>query len=174
MCHIRTVLSACLLLCALTTASASTSTTAPRKMPRLRAATPHAARVIEAALRDSPTVQRLAHAIAESDLIVYIEIGDAGRGSRASTELVAATEHDRFLRVTIDRTVSPHDHTPLIAHELQHAVELAEDRSVRDSAGVRALYARIGTDPAAHHTFETMHARLTERQARREVRQRPR
>ena len=135
-------------------------------MPRLRPAAPSAGRLLDRAIRESPTIRRLAGAIAASDLIVYVEIGRVDIRARASTELVTATGANRFLRVTLPDLTPPMDLIPLLAHELQHAVEIANEPSVRDAASLRAHYARIGIDPAEAHSFETVQARAVEREAR--------
>jgi hypothetical protein len=57
---------------------------------------------------------------------------------------------------------------------LQHAVEIARAPEVRDNATLRVLYARIGSDPQEQHSFETLAARVVERQARKESLRRPR
>jgi hypothetical protein len=161
-----------LALCAFSNTVAASTTVHP--MPRLRSATPSAQRLIDRALQTSPTMRALAGEIATSDLIVYVEIAHVESGARATTELVTATVYDRFVRITLP-TQTPHDDLiPLLAHEMQHAVEIAREPSVRDAATLRALYARIGTDPSAEHRFETMQARLTEREVRRESRRRQR
>jgi len=64
----------------------------------------------------------------------------------------------RYLRVTIDT-----DHTlPVIvteiAHELEHAAEIADAPDVIDSASLRRLYHRIGTTSADRDFFETTNA----------------
>ena len=56
----------------------------------------------------------------------------------------------------------------LLAHELQHAVELADAPEVRDDEGVRQLYRRIGSASDPDH-FETAAARRIERAVRMEV-----
>ena len=162
------VLSLSFALCALSntvTASAATH----RPIQRLRSAAPSAQRLIDRAREHSPTIRALAAEIESSDLIVYVEIAHLESAARATTELVTATAYDRFVRVTLP-TLTPHsDLIPLLAHELQHAVEIAREPSVRDTAALRALYARIGTDPGAGHSFETAQARLTEREVRKEA-----
>lgn len=167
------ITSVLLCVCALS-ATLPAAAIVPRPMARLRPATSSAAALIERAMRDSPTVRRLAAEIAASDLIVYVELDFPERPARATTELVTVTAHDRFLRITLDRLVPAIDQIALLAHEMQHAAEIARETSVRDSASLRALYARIGIDPAERRHFETMEARLTERAARRESFRRPR
>jgi hypothetical protein len=165
------VLSLTMALCALTNTAAAASG-AERPMPRLRSANAPAQRVLERALNDSPTVRALASEITASDLIVYVEIAHLESRARATTELVTVTAQNRFLRITLQTLTPPYDLIPLLAHELQHAVEIAREPSVRDTASLRALYTRIGIDPMASHTFETVQARLTERAVRSESRQR--
>ena len=69
----------------------------------------------------------------------------------------------------ISNTTPPFDVAPLLAHELQHAVEIAEHEEVRDAAGVRRLYVTIGREGATDE-FETDAARSTERTVREEIR----
>jgi hypothetical protein len=47
----------------------------------------------------------------------------------------------------------------VIAHELQHAVEVAGDPGVVDDAGLVALYRRIGHNSAGGHSYDTDAAR---------------
>jgi hypothetical protein len=53
---------------------------------------------------------------------------------------------------------------PKLAHELQHALEFAASPEVRDAAGFRRLFTRIGWS-AGPHRFETVAARLAEQRA---------
>jgi hypothetical protein len=158
-------------LCLLCSAA---ETAASPNLPRLRPAAPASNRLIARAIRDSAIVRALAAEIAASDLIVYVEIGPVDSHARATTEFVTATAHARFVRITLPALTPPTDLIPLLAHELQHAVEIAREPAVRDAASLRAHYARIGIDPAAAHGFETLQARVIERDVRREARRRPR
>ena len=160
----RIIVSLAVLLCVLV----STAAFASPNIPRLRAAASSAERLLARAMRESAIVRELALEIAKSDLIVYVEIGRLESAARATTELVTVTAHSRFLRVTLPELTAPGDLIPLLAHELQHAVEIARAPSVRDTESLRAHYTRIGVDPGAHHTFETLQARAVERDARRE------
>ncbi len=142
-------------------------------MPRLRPATPSAQAIIETALASSETVRTLAAEIAASDLIVYVELAGLGTPGRAKTVFVTANAYTRFVRITL--TLAPvFDLIPLLAHELQHAVEIARAPEVRDDDALRVLYARIGADPQEQHAFETQAARVMERKARKESFRKPR
>jgi hypothetical protein len=155
-------------------ASSAGAATIETHMPRLRPATRRAQTMIDTALRDSPTVQAQAVIIAASDLIVFVEFAHIAGGTRAMTQLVTVTPHARFVRVTLALLTSTAEQVPLLAHELQHVVELAQSPEVRDTAALRQLYARIGMDPLEAEAFETVEALAAEVRARSEWRRRQR
>ena len=75
----------------------------------------------------------------------------------------------RFLRIGINRSMSRGDFAPLLGHELQHAVEIAERHEVRDEDAVRRLYREIGRS-GPRDSFETDAALDVELQVRLECR----
>jgi hypothetical protein len=99
---------------------------------------------------------------------VYVEFTNSPVTPSARTTPVTATSSVRFLRVAINAHVVPGDRLPLLAHELQHAVELANAPDVRDDDGMRVLYRRIGHASGVDQ-FETAAAMNAERQVRREM-----
>ena len=137
---------------------------APVVPPHVRAAS-DAARslLIEAAA--SPTIAALLRRLESSDQIVYVEFTGSSDIPTARTKLVAAARGVRFLRIDINTRIVPWDRLPLLAHELQHAVELADAPDVRDNDGVRRLYARIGRQGDTDR-FETQAAIAIERRVR--------
>jgi hypothetical protein len=135
---------------------------------RLRPATPAVRAMVDDAIARSATVRALAREIASSDLIVYVELGRTTPPAVATTRLVTASERTRYVRVTIDALTTPDDLIPRLAHELQHAVEIARHPDVRDATGMKALYARIGLDAREQVSFETGAAQAAERRARAE------
>lgn len=116
----------------------------------------------------SPTMTALLRRLDTSDQVVYIEFTNSPEIPTARTKLVTATAGVRFLRIDINARTAPGDRLPLLAHELQHAVELADAPDVRDDEGVRRLYRRIGSASDADH-FETTAARRVERAVRLEI-----
>jgi hypothetical protein len=56
---------------------------------------------------------------------------------------------------------------------LQHVLEIAEARDVRDKKGLIALYQRIGLHKGATNQFETLLAQEMGRRARRDMINRP-
>ena len=139
-------------------------------LPRVRAAE-NAVKVLEDAAKQSPTVRSLIDRLAATDVIVYIEFTPAPQVTLARTKLVTATASVRFLRIGIHRAVLPPDLIPLIGHELQHALEIAQHADVRDEEGIRRLYALIGHQHGIDR-YETDAARKIERVVREELRRR--
>ena len=111
----------------------------------VRAADPRAEAAVAFGMERSPTFRSLVEAIQHSDLIVYI----TARFTMAAPIdgeihfLTMAGEH-RFLHVIVRGELSPWDRCAIIAHELQHAQEIADAPAVRDGATMDALYHQIG------------------------------
>jgi len=116
----------------------------------------------------SPTMATLLRRLDASDEIVYIVFTNSPEIPTARTKLVTGSSVVRFLRIDINARIAPGDRLPLLAHELQHAVELADRPDVRDDEGVRKLYRRIGSASDPDH-FETTAARRIERAVRLEI-----
>jgi hypothetical protein len=119
----------------------------------------------------SATVRDLLARLTGSDVIVYVEMTGTPEIPTARTKLVTTAPGVRFLRIGISLTVPFNDLAPLLAHELQHAVEIAEHRDVTDDEGVRRLYDRIGR-ALGRDRFETDAAHDVERAVRAELRRR--
>jgi hypothetical protein len=109
---------------------------------RLRAADPKAARLLSAGAALSPTFRSIMDALEHSDLIVYVET----RPLRLPGQLqfVAATPVCRHVRISIRAPGLDTEQIAWLAHELWHAVEIARASDVRDQAGLRHLYERLG------------------------------
>ena len=118
--------------------------------------------------RRSPTVHALLAALQQTDVIVMVEIGN--RDGRTSGALFwgGAGHGVRWLRVIIDIVKPPVEQAGWLAHELQHAVEVAGAPDVQDAAGLSRLYERIGY-PVGKGEFETDRACSTQKQALRDL-----
>ena len=119
----------------------------------------------------SPTARDLLARLAASDVIVYIEMSGTPEIPAARTKLVVAARGARFIRIGINPVIPFNDLAPLLAHELQHAVEIAEHTDVTDDAGVRRLFDRIGRT-LGRDRYETDAALHVERTVRGELRHR--
>jgi hypothetical protein len=100
---------------------------------------------LDAARRSSATVRALADRIERSDVIVYLEVrNDLGRHLAARLTWMTATESVRIVRAALRPDLRPADAVAMIAHELQHAVELADRPEVRSNHAMLELYQKIG------------------------------
>ena len=127
--------------------------------------------VIDDTASRSRVVRDLLARLACTDVIVYVEFTASPQIRLARTKLVTTVPGARFLRIGINRRVSGSDTGAMLAHELQHALEIAEQDEVRDDEGVRRLFERIGRAVAADQ-FETDAAIRVEAIARAELRHR--
>jgi len=115
-----------------------------------RALDPDAARLLKEAAMRSPTIARMLDALQRSDVLVYLHLClPSGSVYGNQTRLQVVTSGWRYVAVWIDQGQSLVDRIVMVGHELQHVMEIAEATNVRDQAGVRRLYSRIGR-PAAH------------------------
>jgi hypothetical protein len=115
---------------------------------RVRAADPKAAYLLAKAPKASPAVARLLDALEQSDLYVYVETGllrDMGlRNMCGAMRIVAATPSGRFVRISINVPGVDANLIGALAHELQHAVEVAGQPEVKDAAGLLRFYQANG------------------------------
>ena len=142
-------------------------------VPRLPGTSPKEAVLIQGLLDRSSTARALADELESTDLIVYVQLTGAEPADRAATRLVTATQSYRFLRVVIGIMTPPSERAVLLAHELQHVIEIGRSPEVRDIAGLRRLYRRIGEDHSAKFAFETSAAREIGMRVRRELLEAP-
>lgn len=129
-----------------------------------------ARRVLGAGYRRSPTFASLIQRLQASDVTVYVTIVQAlPLPLRGRSELVSGSRHSRYVRIDVLMAANPDDTVARVAHELQHALEIADAREVTDQTAMERLYKRIGmsSGPAM---FETALAMKTERQVQQELR----
>ena len=115
----------------------------------------------------SATFRSLIDAINHVIGFVYVEFGICAFGHVDGCLLpfIAATQGDRYLRVivTFDTHRREHDRLlALIAHELQHAIEVLEHPEVVDLPTMDAMYRRIGRALPGATGYETAAARAVE------------
>ena len=136
---------------------------------RIRALDHESTKLIEEARAGSPTVQRLLDRLEGSDLITYIKVGYRPEKPRATTAIISAVPDVRYVLIVIGSFTSATERHLLLGHELQHAVELADNPEVRDERGMERLYKRIGWRED-HRTYETAAAQAMGRQVQVELR----
>ena len=134
----------------------------------VRAVTPAAHALLTEAVAKSSVLNLLIGQLDSTDIFVYIEITGSPEIPLARTKLVTAVPGARFLRVALNAQVPPWDRLPLLAHELQHALEIAADPDVHDDDGIRRLFQRVGFS-GGMDKYETAAAREVERRVRVEL-----
>ena len=131
------------------TATAQDNRSAPRSIPHVRALDRESADVLAAGLARSPDFRRLVDRIENVDAMVFIHHGRSPQ-SATNHRLGGFLSHHvglagsaRVLHVTLvdrfgDRGIA------VLAHELQHVLEVLEAPEVRRDIDAEALFNRIG------------------------------
>lgn len=127
--------------------------------------------LIHTGVERSATFAQLVTLLNATDVIVYIERVATLPNTLAGRMLLLPMAHQqRYLRIQVRADLSPNELIALIGHELRHALEIAEDATVRDQSSMLTLYQRIGHRSAGTmHTFDTFAAQDAGRQVRSEL-----
>ena len=126
-------------------------------------------RLIHDGIKRSPTLAALVTALNKTDVIVHVEeVQHLPPRTEGRLIFTTAAGDVRYLRVQIQRGMGPSDVISILGHELQHAMEVAEHRNVRDTAGFIALYERIG-EKGHRNQYDTAAARLAGWKVRNEL-----
>lgn len=156
------------LVTAFDAAAVTAALTAPGR--RVRATNERMATLLASGVQRSRTFADLVMQLHRSDVIVYVETTFAlPPGTNGRLFFQDGSGSSRYLRVQVLTTLSRDDMIGVIAHELRHALEVAADRSVVNSATLMALYTRIGHLSAGTQSFDTDAANVTGRQVRSEL-----
>jgi len=113
---------------------------------RIRPMGPAARVLLEAGAGQSETVARLLATLGTSDLLVYVTTGFLNVPGRL--DFACARKGVRYVRITISVPDAEAILVAALAHELQHAVEIAAAPEVTDSASLAAFYRAHG-----HRTY---------------------
>jgi hypothetical protein len=108
----------------------------------------------------SPTFRGLLDRLVRSDIIVHVTRQPYMRVSlEGQLNFVTTAGGRRYLRVRVAGRLPPRRLTAIIAHELQHAVEIADDEAIVDATTLACAYQRLAHRGAIHHDgtleFET-------------------
>jgi hypothetical protein len=115
----------------------------------------------------SRTFQELLRRLERSDVIVYAQVVNRiVGGSAAQLLFVTSTATARYLRIEINGDGPPVQMVALLAHELQHAVEIADAPRAVDSRSMATLYMRPGENAVS---YDSIAARVTGDRVRNEV-----
>ena len=137
---------------------------------RVRSTDDRIRKMLEVGARRSSTFAGLLAAIERTDVIVYIQPASHMPSQLDGRLLLLPTSNNqRYLRIQVRGDLSRAELIPLIAHELRHALEVADEPSVRDQAAMIELYERIGEASTGPHAYDTAAARSTGKQVRSEL-----
>ena len=133
-------------------------TTQESSARHVRTTEPKILRLIDAGLSRSATFRGLVAMLNESDVIVYVEpnLTRQTLGGYMSHHIVAHGQY-RYLRIAVGIAGSERLLVSVIAHELQHAVEVAQSPDARDSESLKRLFRRLAIEFSCGHSdcFET-------------------
>lgn len=120
--------------------------------------------------RHSRTFASLIAALNRTDVIVYIEpVSNLPATLAGRLMLLPEAAGQRYLRIQVGSLASSRDLISTIGHELQHALEIAEARGVRDQRALVRLYEQIGRAGSAAHSYDTAAAQRAGRRVRTEL-----
>jgi hypothetical protein len=140
--------------------------------PHLRPQDDRVTAAIRGGAKRSATFKSLVDRIERSQVIVYVAV-DPQIKSNLNGMLTWMTQAGgfRYVRASISPQLSSDQMIAIVAHELQHAVEVIEDESVTDEKSLTALYRRIGKSSGLEgpSRFETIAAQQAGYQVRREL-----
>ena len=128
------------------------------RSPRVRPEDAAIRALIDRGMERSATFRGLSRDLDTADVIVYVRSSPCSRGVPACLLWAWADRDARRLLIKIDRFGrSPDELTALLAHELQHAREVAADSQITDLASFQKAFAARGWKHGAG--FETEEAR---------------
>ncbi|MFN8060946.1 MAG: hypothetical protein U0Q12_17445 [Vicinamibacterales bacterium] len=155
---------------ALTTMAIDVSEVGAEEVPRLRPLSEGLDALIAYGTRESSSFRALVDSLDASDLLVFVESSRRLEGHLAGKlRFVSTIARFRVVSIVIDGTLSPARRVAALAHELQHACEVAADSEVRSEAALGRLYGRIGRHRRASDVYETERAIQVGQQVLKEV-----
>ena len=121
------------------------TTTPPFARARLRPQSPRVATWMAHGLTRSPTLRALAERVERGNVVVYLEIAHTlDPAMAACVTWMAAAPGARYVRVSLQPNLREAEAIAMLAHELQHVVEVIDHQEVTSADTLAALYARIG------------------------------
>jgi len=145
--------------------------------PHIRVLDPILKELLDHGVQQSPTLRALVDKVEAAPILVFIE-GDIRMPTYVGARLnfVTSVNGLRYVRVTIDCTLSPRRQIALLAHELQHSLEIGARTDILDAEAMESLYEDIGFESfehGSHKSFETEAAITVQRAVDVEMGMRP-
>lgn len=117
---------------------------------------------------ESQTFRSLLNTLAESDLIVHVQTVDRLM-TAGQTYFVTATPTVRYVRIEVSFRGNLNETIALIGHELQHAVEIAQEPRIRDRHALSLFYKGMPGNSMSGTEYDSVAARVIEDRVRREM-----
>ena len=137
---------------------------------RVRSTDLKVVQLLEMGMQRSPTFASLVRAVSKTDVIVYIErVRVLPRSLAGRLLLLPIASNQRYLRIQVRSDLPRPDLIALIGHELRHALEIAQEPTVRDNSSMISLFRRIGRTSSDIHSFDTTAAQTTGWRVRQEL-----
>jgi hypothetical protein len=138
----------------------------------VRALQERGAKVLTRGARLSTTFKRLLQEIAQSDVVVYIDLDPYDeRTLDGVLQFVGTAGGVRYVKVWLRVRRTDDEIIVTLAHELRHAVEVAQAREVTSQASLARFYLAVGRSDNPGR-FETRAAQETAAQVAAELRRR--
>lgn len=113
--------------------------------PRIRPEGAAMRELVDSGMDRSATFRALSAGLDNAGVIVYVRFSSCSGGVPACLVWASAGADARRLLIKIDRFGRPPDElTALLAHELQHATEVASDSEITDLASFQKSFAARG------------------------------
>jgi hypothetical protein len=137
---------------------------------RVRSTDPKVVQLLETGMQRSPTFASLVRSVSKTDVIVYIErVRVLPQSLAGRLLLLPVAGNQRYLRIQVRSDLPRPDLIALIGHELRHALEIAQEPTVRDNSSMISLFQRIGRSGHDMHSFDTTAAQTTGWRVRQEL-----
>jgi hypothetical protein len=126
--------------------SAEDAVTLSERQERVRTTDRRLRRLLDEGARASPTFRALIDRLNASDVVVYVECAGTHGLPRVEGRLlfVATAGGFRYVVLQVAWLAPRHRQLAILAHELQHAVEIAETPSIVDASSLAREYVRFG------------------------------
>ena len=138
--------------------------------PRIRPTDLRSAKLLLEGLERSATLRTLVNELDARNLIVYLEMQPRLRARLAgSLTWITATPKFRYVRISWNPEMGAETAIATLGHELQHALEVAQEPSIVSAATLEAFYRKHGIDMRSHNGWDTLAARDRGDAVRREL-----
>jgi hypothetical protein len=118
-------------------------------------------RLLADGIAHSATFRQLIDRLDHSNVIVYVDVRpDMPSQLGGSLRFLARSATDHFLKIQLNHAYHGKTLVALLAHELQHAVEVADAGNVGSADELRRLYRRVGIRTGVDQ-YDTVAARRT-------------